>query len=205
MPNRRPAKRNKSSESVHEDGTNERLLRESARLFRKRGFDGTSTREIASVMGLQSASLYHYMDTKEDLLYSICLSGNEIMIEAVSAAIEGLEPLEALRATIRTHLSTAIENRDVYLTTLAENKALSPARRRRVAKVREVYSDLLTGVIERAQEAGEVRGDISADHIMLVLRNLLSWTLFWFRVDGDLSIEELATLISRVFLEGAGA
>lgn len=205
MPTHRPAKRKTSTESGRENGTNERLLRESARLFRKNGFDGTSTREIASVMGLQSASLYHYMDTKEDLLYSICMSGNEIMIEAVSVAIKDLEPLEALRATIRTHLSTAIENRDVYLTTLAEVKALSPSRRRQVAKKRQVYSDLLSGVIERGQEAGVVRDDISADHVMLVLRNLLSWTLFWFRADGDLSIEELANLMSRLFLEGAGA
>jgi AcrR family transcriptional regulator len=186
-------------------GTEERLLREAARLFRKQGFDGTSTRELAAAVGLQSASLYHYMETKEDLLFSICIAGNDLMIAAVTEAIEGLEPLEALHAAIQAHLAEAILHRDVYLTTLAEVKALSPRRRRDVSKKRQEYSDVLVGVIERAQEAGEVRTDVSAEHLMLVLRNLLSWTLFWFRTDGDLTIEQLAQLMSKIFLEGARA
>jgi AcrR family transcriptional regulator len=187
------------------DGTEQRLLREAAHLFRKQGFAGTSTRELASAVGLQSASLYHYMESKEDLLYAICVSGNELMIEAVTKAIEGREPIEALHAAIRAHLTTAIENRDVYLTTLAEVKSLSPRRRREVQKTRQSYAEVLAGVVERAQKAGEIRTDISADNLMLVLRNLLSWTLFWFRTDGDLSIEEFASLGSKVFLEGAQA
>lgn len=195
----------RAAQAADADGTEQRLLKEAARLFRKQGFAGTSTRELAAAIGLQSASLYHYMESKEDLLYAICVSGNELMVNAVSSAIEGLEPLDAVHAAIRAHLTTAIENRDVYLTTLAEVKALSPRRRRDISKKRQVYADVLAGVVERAQQAGELRSDISAEHVMLVLRNLLSWTIFWFRTDGELSIEELATLMSRVFFEGARA
>jgi AcrR family transcriptional regulator len=174
-------------------------------MFRNQGFAGTSTRELAAAIGLQSASLYHYMGSKEDLLYAICISGNELMIDAVTQKIEGLEPVEALDAAIHAHLTTAIENRDVYLTTLAEFKSLSPRRRRDVAKRRQEYSEVLAGVVERAQEAGALRTDIPAEHLMLVLRNLLAYPIFWFRTDGDLSIEQLAQLIARVFLEGAQA
>jgi AcrR family transcriptional regulator len=195
----------RAAQAADGDGTEQRLLKEAARLFRKQGFAGTSTRELAAAIGLQSASLYHYMESKEDLLYAICVSGNELMVSAVTSAIEGLEPLDAVHAAIRAHLTTAIENRDVYLTTLAEVKALSPRRRRDISKKRQVYADVLAGVVERAQQAGELRSDISAEHVMLVLRNLLSWTIFWFRTDGELSIDELATLMSRVFFEGARA
>jgi AcrR family transcriptional regulator len=187
------------------DGTQQRLLREAARLFRKQGFAGTSTRELAAAVGLQSASLYHYMESKEDLLYAICVSGNELMIEAVTKAIEGREPIDALHAAIRAHLTTAIDNRDVYLTTLAEVKSLSPRRRREVSQKRRAYAEVLAGVVESAQAAGEIRTDIPAEQLMLVLRNLLSWTLFWFRTEGDLSIEQFASLGSKVFLEGARA
>jgi hypothetical protein len=40
---------------------------------------------------------------------------------------------------------------------------------------------------------------------MLVLRNILAWTLVWYRTDGELTIDQLADLMKRVFLEGAGA
>jgi AcrR family transcriptional regulator len=187
------------------DGTEQRLLREAARMFRRRGFAGTSTRELAAAVGLQSASLYHYMESKEDLLYAICLTGNELMIKAVAEAIEGLEPIQALETAIRAHLTTAIDNRDVYLTTLAEGKSLSPGRRRDVSAKREVYAELLGGIVEKAQESGQLRTDIPVEHLMTVLRNLLSWTIFWFRADGEMSIEEFARLTHKVFLEGASA
>lgn len=191
--------------SEDESNTESRLLRAAARLFRRQGFDGTSTRELAAAVGLRSASLYYYMETKEDLLHSICLAGNQLMIDAVTEAIDGLEPGEALRTVMSVHLTTAIENRDVYLTTLTEVRALSPRRRRDVSAIRQAYSDVLVGVIEQAQDAGELRTDLRADQLMLVLRNILSWTLMWFRTDGDLTIAELAGLMHRVFLEGTHA
>src|SRR4051812_25726300 len=99
-------------------------MREAARLFRTKGFGDTSTRELGAAAGVQSASLYHYMDTKEDLLFDICQQGNEMMFAAVTEAVEAADtPLDAVKAAIRTHLRTALENRDVYLTTLSELRA----------------------------------------------------------------------------------
>jgi AcrR family transcriptional regulator len=186
--------------------TEARLLREAARLFRRQGYARTSTRELATAVGLQSASLYHYMKTKEDLLSAICLQGYELMIGAVTSATEKVDsPTDALKAAVGAHLKTAIDSRDIYLTTLSEARSLSPRARRTVDQKGHIYTELLTKLIERAQEAGGVRTDISADHLMLVLRNQLSWTIFWFNPENELSIAELSELMSKVFLEGAQA
>jgi TetR/AcrR family transcriptional regulator, cholesterol catabolism regulator len=190
-----------------EEPTEVRLLREAARLFRKQGYTRTSTRELAAAVGLQSASLYHYMSNKEDLLSSICKRGYDLMITSVRDAAgvaEEESPARAIEFAIHAHLKTAIENRDVYLTTLAEVKSLSPRSRREVEQKRAEYSNLLVSVIEKAQASGDLRSDISAEHLMLVLRNQLSWTIFWFNEDGPLSIDEFAALANRVFIEGAG-
>jgi TetR/AcrR family transcriptional regulator, cholesterol catabolism regulator len=193
-----------SAPAVTDHGSTEaRLLREAARLFRKQGYYRTSTRELAAALGMQSASLYHYMNTKEDLLAAICKRGNELMIEAVSAAIaDDPPPKVAVQRAIRAHLATAIANRDVYLTTLAESKALSPKHRRDVERDRERYTDLLVHLLEEAQASGDFRDDLPAEHLMLVLRNEMAWTIFWFNSNGELTIDELADLIFTVFTEG---
>jgi AcrR family transcriptional regulator len=187
-----------------DNSTEERVLREAARLFRKQGFTKTSTRELATAVGLQSASLYHYMTTKEDLLSAICLRGYDLIISAVREATADVPGEHVLDRAIRAHLRTAIANRDVYLTTLAEVKSLSTRARRDVDRVRVDYTELLADIIDRAQTSGFLRSDIPAEQLLLVLRNQLSWTIFWFKEDGDLTIDEFASLVHKVLVEGAG-
>jgi TetR/AcrR family transcriptional regulator, cholesterol catabolism regulator len=191
-----------------EESTEVRLRREAARLFRKQGYARTSTRELAAAVGLQSASLYHYMSNKEDLLRSIIKQGYDLMISSLRAAVDISEqenPARTLEYAIQSHLRTALENRDIYLTTLAEVKSLGPRSRREVDQKRAEYWNLMASVIENAQSSGHLRSDIPTEHLMLVLRNQLSWTIFWFNEDGELTIDEFAALANRIFVEGAGA
>jgi AcrR family transcriptional regulator len=186
------------------DSTEERVHREAARLFRKQGFTKTSTRELANAVGLQSASLYHYMTTKEDLLSAICLRGYDLIIDAVREATNDVPGDQVLDRAIRANMATAIANRDVYLTTLAEVKSLSPRARREVDRKRREYTALLSDLIERAQRSGFLRDDIPAEHLLLILRNQLSWTIFWFKEDGELTVDDFASLAHKVLVEGAG-
>src|ERR1700760_2727358 len=95
------------------DSTEARVLQEAARLFRKRGYAGTSIRDLAGAVGIQSATLYHYMKTKEDLLAAVCDRGYELIISAVTrAAQDAASPLDALEAIIHAHLHASIEHRD---------------------------------------------------------------------------------------------
>jgi TetR/AcrR family transcriptional regulator, cholesterol catabolism regulator len=51
------------------------LLRVSARLFREKGFDGTSTRDISSAAGMQSGSPFYHFKTKQDILVAVMEEG----------------------------------------------------------------------------------------------------------------------------------
>ena len=48
-----------------------------------------------------------------------------------------------------------------------------------------------------------VRRDIPGKYLALALLNLLNWTIFWYRPEGELSPDELAVMLSMVFVEGA--
>ena len=59
----------------------ERVRRAALELFAERGFHGTGIRQLAERAGLSSASLYHYMGTKEDLLVELMRAAKELLAD----------------------------------------------------------------------------------------------------------------------------
>lgn len=58
------------------------------------------------------------------------------------------------------------------------------------------------GVLSEAQAAGVLWKEASAKELELVLLNILNWTIFWYRQNGELSPENLAELFEKIYLGG---
>src|SRR5690348_10553126 len=85
--------------------TPERVLDTAAALFWEKGYAATTTREIAAAVGIQQASLYYHVDSKESLLYQLCVSSMEQLLADVQAPVDqGTGPLERLREIGRAHV-----------------------------------------------------------------------------------------------------
>ena len=185
--------------------TAKELRDEAARLFWEKGFAATTTRELAQSLGMQKASLYYHINSKEDLLYDICVESLGNIHDAVVQALadEG-DPLARLRAMIRAHVVSMLDDREKHATMLTELKALSPNRRDEVVRLRDEYEGLVRGVISEGQDAGVLWQGASAKELELGLLNLLNWTIFWYRSDGELSPGSLSGLFERLYLDGVG-
>src|SRR5438046_8446351 len=59
----------------NESNRREELLRVSAKLFREKGFDGTSIRDISSADGMHSGSPFYHFKTKQDILVAVMEQG----------------------------------------------------------------------------------------------------------------------------------
>ncbi|HEV7126140.1 MAG TPA: TetR/AcrR family transcriptional regulator [Ktedonobacterales bacterium] len=113
--------------------------------------------------------------------------------------------LDRLRALIAEHLRVTLADPDAFATTLIELRELSAARRAEVLALQDAYAALVRRTIAAAQAAGAVRADIAPRHLTLSLLNLLNWTVFWYRAEGELAPAQLAALLGDVFLRGAEA
>lgn len=185
--------------------TAKELRDEAGRLFWEKGFAATTTRELAQSLGMQKASLYYHINSKEDLLYDICVESLGNIHDAVIQALtDESDPLARLRAMIQAHVVSMLEDREKHATMLTELKALSPTRRDEVVRLRDEYESLVRGVISDGQDAGVLWRGASAKELELALLNLLNWTIFWYRSDGELSSESLAGLFERLYLDGIG-
>ena len=186
--------------------TAQRLFDTAAALFFEKGFAATTTREIASAVGIQQASLYYHVSGKEDLLCQICVSSLEqLLAEAQSAVQECTNPLERIRILARTHVRAILKHQIRYVTMLNEMRALSEPQRAQVVELRRKYANMVRSLIEEAQAAGSIRNDIPARYLYLALLNVLNWAVLWYRKGKTLSEEELARMFTSIYLAGAAS
>jgi AcrR family transcriptional regulator len=184
----------------------ERILQAAAKLFREKGYVGATTSELAHLIGLKKASLYHHFKKKEDLLYEICLDCLMTIHHEVSHALRAsTEPAERLRILIQTHTQVALAWQDAFVTALIDRRFLAEERWTHVLYHHDAYQALVQRIIHDAKEAGVVRADVSDQMLTLMLLNLLNWTAFWYSPGGNLVPDALGALLLEQFLHGAGA
>jgi AcrR family transcriptional regulator len=81
--------------------TRNRILSTALNLFRERGFDETSMREIAVAAGVAIGAAYYYFDSKEALVMAFYHQANDAMREPIEAALARKTDLKSrLRAVI---------------------------------------------------------------------------------------------------------
>ena len=203
---RKSASRGRRVSEAAEKPTAERMLNAAAALFSKKGYAATSTREIASLLRIQKASLYYHIESKEDLLYSICKSSLEQIRRDVEAAVQNVpDPLERTRTLVRAHIESMLRDQDRHSATLSEMRALSKERLAHVISLRDAYEELVRSVLQEAQRAGALRGDIPVKYLCLILLGLVNRVEVWYRRSGVLSPGELGEILAAIFLTGAAA
>jgi TetR/AcrR family transcriptional regulator, cholesterol catabolism regulator len=185
-------------------GTLERLFDIAAALFWDKGYAATSTREIAAALGIQQASLYYHIASKEDLFYQLCVASLQQLISSVESAINEVhDPVGRILALIRAHLTTLLTYQVRHVTMLTELRALSDRHHKEILALRKSYAGLVRSVLENAQTAGKIRKDIPAKYLYLALLNVLNWPVLWFRRDRELSAARVMDVFTPVYLNGA--
>jgi AcrR family transcriptional regulator len=181
-------------------GRRGQIVRESARLFREKGFDATSVRDIAAATGLQSGSWVYHFKTKQDILAAVMEEGLEQALERIEAiAREGLSPREHFRALLRTHLDTLLEpGQDFIPVLLYEWRSLEAQGRPRVVELQNRYEAVWDDVIRRLQRSGEWALPTRIDRLLMF--GALNWIAHWFRPGGPLDVEQLAAEAERFIL-----
>ncbi|HEX8868099.1 MAG TPA: helix-turn-helix domain-containing protein, partial [Lentzea sp.] len=96
--------------STPKESAETRVRRAAVELFAARGFHGTGIRDLAQAAGLSSATLYHYMGTKEDLLVEIMRTSLTRLIESATQVISATDdPVERLTELVRMHVRAHAE------------------------------------------------------------------------------------------------
>ncbi len=184
---------------------NQDILRTAARLFRLYGYHGTSMQDLAEALGLQRGSLYHYIDSKEEILFTLMQDAIESFIGQVEPIVASPGPApDRLRQAVAAHLRVLVAIPDTVAVFLHELKSLSPENQRRVVALRDHYESLFRRLVAEGIAEGSFR-PVDPKVATFAILGILNWPYHWFRPDGPLSVDQLAHAFSELILEGLRA
>jgi AcrR family transcriptional regulator len=154
------------------------ILDEAARLFRARGFHGTSVRDIVAAVDMLPGSLYYHFATKEALLAAVYAEGVRRISEAVSAAIAGKrDPWERLEAAAIAHLEALLQESDYAQVVIRVRPSDAPSVERDLVGLRDDYERLF---VELPLARGTDRRSLR-----LMLLGALNWSQTWYHSGRD--------------------
>jgi len=136
-------------------------IREAARsLFRERGFDRATLREIAARAGMGASSIYRHVESKEELLVQELADLQE---EAWTRYRETDRRREPTRERVLAFFDAQHQllARDPDLTVVALRATTWPAAR--VSRRVLALQDRTVGLLAEILQAGRVRGDLARD------------------------------------------
>lgn len=165
------------------------ILNEAARLFREKGYEATTMRDIAVAVGMLPGSLYYHFATKEDLLVAVYERGVRLIIEKVqSAAAKHEDPWQRLEAAAVAHLETSLKTEEHSLVVMRVLPRDLPKAAERVTKLRDEYDKVFVDLVADLPLPPKVDRRL----FRLMLLGALNWSQNWYRENGRHSPRSIA-------------
>lgn len=179
------------------------IFKEAARLFREKGYNGSTLRDLASRAGVQGGSIYHHYSSKQEILFMIMEWTMTMLIDKVRQAIDGeTRPLEKLRRAIQAHIEFHTVDTDETYVADSELRSLEPANYEKIVALRDSYEAIFRTIMEE----GIAREELQIGDVSLTAKALLQMCTgisAWYRPGGEKAIGEIAGHYIDLFFWGA--
>jgi len=169
------------------------ILRGAAALFITKGYLNTSVRDIAGELGMNVATLYHYVGSKNNILglfHEYTMGVISLFAEENQAVLESMEPQRALKYVIREYMKWVEEYQDLTVFWYQEAKNLSPAQFKALKLQEEYTIRLIQMILERGIKSGKfkIKDPAMAANNIVVLCDM--WAFRRWLLKGRYTLEQ---------------
>jgi AcrR family transcriptional regulator len=177
-----------------------RILDEAARLFREKGYQGASVRDISRSVDMLPGSLYYHFSNKDDLLVAVYAEGVRRITAAVGDALAGkTDPWERLEAACVAHLEALLDPGDYGQVVIRVRPADAPGAADRLVALRGGYEKQFRELVA----ALPLPAGADRKTLRLMLLGALNWTQTWYR-PGKLNPRRIARQYVALLREQLG-
>jgi AcrR family transcriptional regulator len=179
---------------------------EANELFSTQGYEKTSMREIAERVGISKAAMYHHFQNKEEILYTLCIQGGEMMEENMQRAISrneesGAPVREQLTDILFDYAHTYLQHKSFNKILLHDIESLPEEKRRVIQNYEKVNIHRLQNYLKRLMDQGLMRPCELTTLTFSVFASV-HWLYFWFNTEGDLDLRSVIKNITDLFWNG---
>lgn len=180
----------------------EQIMQTAAKMFKDKGYASSSMRDIATELGIEAASLYHHIKSKEEILETICFT----MADKLNGAIAEVNDIyfnaeEKLRMAIKSHVQIISENIDQSAVFLHEWRSLSEPKLSEFKKLRDAYETEIKVIINGGINE-DIFDNVDQKFATLTILSTVNWINEWYNPNGKMNPEEIAKKLSDFIMGG---
>jgi len=180
----------------------EQIIETAERLFREKGFMATSMRDIAAELGIEAASLYSHIKSKDEILETICFNMAEQFLRAIDEVNDiYFNAEEKLRLAIRNHVRIICDDLDASAVFIHEWRHLTGYKLSQFVEGRKKYENSFMEIIRNGEEEN-VFHTVDRKFAVLTILSAVNWITEWYKPGGRMTPEEIAEHLSDFILTG---
>lgn len=181
----------------------EQVIRKAAELFREKGYAASSMRDLAQKLGIEAASLYSHIKSKEEILHSLCFDmAAEFRKSLIEVEKLNVSASERLRLGIIGHVEVMAKDLTASAVFMNEHRHLSQPYLRDFLLLRINYINRFKAMIELGVKNGEFKNTINTKLAVMTLFSSLNWMPQWYDPGSLIQPAELGQQLSDMLVNG---
>lgn len=149
--------RRQKGETHTEEDTRSRILQAALRLFAQKGYDGTTTRDLAAAAGVAEGTLFRHFVNKKAILIEVATQGWVEILTDLLTELSEMGSYKAVAQVMRRRMLRMQENSDLMRVCFMEAQFHPELRDRIQSEVIEKMTDVAEAFFETAMDKGIYR------------------------------------------------
>jgi len=174
----------------------QQIIEKATQLFQKQGYAATSMRDLAGYIGIEAASLYSHIKSKEEILQTICFQmANDFFQSLEKIELEKLSADEKLKKAVISHVKVLTKDSAASAVFFSEWRHLSESYLKDFLTMRNNYENKFIQILIDGHKEGVFK-KMDAKFTVLALLSSINWMPSWYKPEGKLTPEEEAEMIA---------
>ena len=170
-------------------------------LFAERGYDNTPMSLVSKSLGLSKAGIYHYFESKEQLLFLTHeYFMNKNLIPILEEAEKITDPIKRIAYFIKNN-TRSLASDDSGRLLIREAPRLSPENYQVIKGIWRKVFELFRNTLDQLGREGKVK-KINPTFASFAAIGMMGWVIYWFDNTQDGSIDNLSDDFIEIFLRG---
>ncbi|MFZ9386553.1 MAG: TetR/AcrR family transcriptional regulator [Chitinophagaceae bacterium] len=180
----------------------ELILRKAATMFREKGFAATSMRDLAETVGIEAASLYNHIRSKNEILETICFDvANIFNVHMDTVENSKQDSISKIEGLLRFHIRQMVDNYEAVYVSDREWKHLDEPYLSNFHAQRRSYRRRFASIVREGITRNEIR-KIDASTAVLIILHAISGIESWHRSKAKINGSELEENMLTIMIDG---
>ena len=180
----------------------EHIIHVAQSLFRRNGYTATSMRNLAAELGIEAASIYSHIRSKEEILQEICFGMADVFFEKLQLSVlKADEADERLKHAIIGHVEVITQNIDAAAVFFHDWRYMGENALSNFKTLRYRYENMFRHIVKEGIVEAKFKA-VDEKFIVLTIFSAMNWTYEWYKPESGMQAEEIGNNIANIIING---